>query len=404
MGIFFVPRGVQMQSNTWGGDTGCVHDTVNSLVRASFYDWLVPAGWVKLISGALAWLVLLLACWSHRERIRAAFTLSVVTILVAALCIATRQLGDVKYPETRAALYLLPLTVLIIGTVAARSRVRWVQWFLWATLVAASGVGLQGANLSHTLTWRECADIPSTLLALRDVHRQSGQDVMLAISGSKWTVWYYAEHLLGLHPEPSQKDLPHLRTYGWLTAYQWRILRDYYGLSPENPLVPGTTHVLLNLRDHDDARLETMPLPGGLKQLRFYPASDTRLDALTRPRHQGAIRHPDGRSYRGEFRRGIADGQGTALLPNGEEYVGGFKDGRFHGQGSYTWPDGRKYVGEFREGALTGQGTATWPDGRKYVGGFRDGQPDGLGRITYADGRVEAGLWKQGRFAGKSQP
>jgi hypothetical protein len=407
LGIFYIGRVRVIRAADelyFGGTTGFVHDTIGSIVRASFYDWAVPDRVVQLISGMLVLVALSLAYWSYRRRIRAAFGLSMLGMVVAALSIAARMLGDVRYPIERTALYLVPVIILTIGAVAAWSRPRWVRLVLWGVLLAWSGVGLQGANLSHTLTWRECADIPAALLALRDVHQQSGRDVMLAISGSKWTVWYYAEHLLGLRPDPSRGDLPHLRTYGWLTAYQWRILRGYYGLPPDNPLIPGTTHVLLNLLDPDDARLETMPAVGGLKPLGFYPASNTRLEALTNPRYEGSITHPDGRRYVGEFRRGVANGQGTALLPDGEKYVGEFKDAKFHGRGSYTWPDGRKYVGEFRDGALTGQGTATWPDGGTYVGGFRDGQPDGLGKMIYADGRVEDGLWNRGRFVGKPPP
>jgi hypothetical protein len=314
-------------------------------------------------------------------------------------------------------------------------------------LLAFTGIGLQGANLSHTLTWRENADIPSVLLALQKAHQQTGQDVTLAFgAGMKWTIWYYAEHLLGLHHEPIDRDWAYLKILDWFAAYEWRVTQTYLRLPSDNLLMPGTTHLLLDLLDRDDEHLLATPPPGGLMKLRFYPASDTMLLMLTTPQHQGAVTYPeggnyvgefkhcllngqgaetwpDGRRYIGEFKDGKMSGQGTATWPDGSKYVGGFKDGKMNGQGADTWPDGWTYVGEFKDGAPNGQGTATWPDGRKYVGEHKDGLPngqgtytwpngrkyegesregqmDGVGKMTYPDGRVDDGLWKQGQFAG----
>jgi hypothetical protein len=363
---------------------------------------------------------LVLAYWSHREHIRAAFTLSVLGALVAVLCTAAHELRGVKYPVERAALYLVPLVSLVIGIVAARSRLRWLRLLLWGVVLAFTGVGLQGANLSHTLTWRENADIPSVLLALQKVHQQTGQDVLLAMSdGTKWPVWYYAEHLLGLHLRPSP-DQSYVRTYDWWRLYEWRALQAYFSFPPEHPLCPNTTHLLL---DRGDASLLSTQLAGGLTPLEFYPDSDVRLYKPSVLEHRGTLIFPDRRTYVGEFVDGDPNGEGTATWPDGQKYVGGFKDGLPNGQGSVTFPSGRKYVGEHKDGAPNGQGTATWPDGRKYMGGFkgglpngqgtytwpdgrkyvgesRDGQIDGVGKMTYPNGRVDDGLWKHGQFAG----
>ena len=428
LGVFYVHRILVTRSQNllyFGGDIGFVHDTAGSLMRASFYDWSVSAGLVTFVSGGLALLVLVLAYWSHREHIRAAFTLSVLGILVAALCVAVHRLWGVKYPEERAALYLVPLVILAVGVVAALSRLRWLRLCLWGLLLAFTGVGLQGANLSHTLTWRACADLPSVLLALREVHQQTGQDVTLAFgTGMRWTIWYYAEHLLGLHHEPIDSEWAYLKILDWFGVYEWRPLQTHFRLPPDNLLMPGTTHLLLNLLDRDDEHLLATPPPGGFMKLRFYPASDTMLLMLATPQHQGAVTYPkagnyvgefkhglrngrgtftwpDGRKYVGEFKDDAANGQGTCTWPDGQKYVGGFKDGKMTGQGAETWPDGRTYVGEFKDGAANGQGTATWLDGRKYVGGFKDGAANGQGTFTWPDGRKYVGEFKDGATNGQ---
>ncbi|HUI06911.1 MAG TPA: MORN repeat-containing protein [Verrucomicrobiae bacterium] len=333
-------------------------------------------------------------------------------------------LGE-RDPLCRYMLYLFPMAVVCLGLLATRPRRKLPRLAGWSALVLVSLSGLRGINLTHAQAWRECADVPSVLSALRQVHEQTGGDVMLATSSSKWTVWYYAEHLLGLklHPWPSEVDLSFLRSYDWLTVYEWKISQTNFHLPPDNPLLPGTTHVLLSMLNRDDQCLLATPPPGGLAQLHFYPASDTTLEMLIAPQHAGAVTFPDGRKYVGEFRRGAANGQGTVVWPNGQKYIGEFRDGtadgqgtarwadgrvqvgRFRndkaqGQGTCTWPDGRKYMGEFKDGMFHGQGTFTWPDGQTYVGEFREGQFDGTGKLTYPDGRVEDGLWKQGQFQG----
>jgi len=56
----------------------------------------------------------------------------------------------------------------------------------------------------------------------------------------------------------------------------------------------------------------------------------------------GEVTYPDGSKYVGEFKDGLANGQGTLTSANGEKYVGEFKDGKRLGQGSYA----SKYGGD----------------------------------------------------------
>ena len=40
-------------------------------------------------------------------------------------------------------------------------------------------------------------------------------------------------------------------------------------------------------------------------------------------------------------------------------------------KGTWTWKDGRTYVGDFKNGMKEGEGVMNFPDGRTYTGGFR---------------------------------
>jgi len=99
LGVFYVPRVLVTPSQNlflYGGNIGFVHDTVGSLVRSSFYDRPIPSELGQLVAGALALFVLLLACWSYRQRFHAAFILSVLSVLVAVLCTVANKLWGIR--------------------------------------------------------------------------------------------------------------------------------------------------------------------------------------------------------------------------------------------------------------------------------------------------------------------
>ncbi len=287
--IFYVRRVLVTRAENqlfFGGDIGFVHDTVSSLVRASFYDLSVPDGLVRWAAVVVVLLVLALAYWSHREPIRAGFHLALLGISAALVYVGVHELLNVKYPVERAALYLVPLVILNISVVGAWSRFRQIRLCLWRMLFILIATGLQGVNLGHTLTCRTSADIPAALLAFRDIHQKTGQHLEVATSDDiKWSVWYYAEHLLGLDPKPRTARNPYLRNYDWLTVYEWKAQQAYFKLPLETPLLPGTAYVFL---DRNDERLLATHLAGGLVALEFYPNSDMRLSKLAKP---GTPRH-----------------------------------------------------------------------------------------------------------------
>jgi hypothetical protein len=404
LGAFYLPRVLATARGGtlfWGGDRGFVHDTVGSLVRTTLYDVAAPGWLIELISVVIAVLVIFLMYRSYRESINGALLLSSMTVLIAGFCVAAHMFSHLKYPIERCALFLIPLFVLDIGLVAAWSRLRWLRFSMWGALAIVTGIGLSGFNLTHTQTSRMNADIASVLLDLQEIHNRTGQGIQIAFSdGSKWTTWYYAEHLLGLHHPATKPGLDYLRTYEWLTVYEWRGCQIYLVEAPHYWLLPGTTHALL---DEDDARLLAQFPVGNVAELKFYPKSRMRLFALSALGYQGTVRFADGSKYVGAFKDGQPNGSGTLIDPSGNKYVGGFVNGHSNGRGTATWPDGGTYVGQFKDDLPSGQGALTQPDGRQYVGQFRDGKMDGQGKMNYPGGKVEEGLWRDGIFVGMAR-
>ncbi len=51
--------------------------------------------------------------------------------------------------------------------------------------------------------------------------------------------------------------------------------------------------------------------------------------------------------YKGEWKGGKPNGQGTYIFANGDRYEGRYKDGKKHGQGIYIYPNGNRVEGEW---------------------------------------------------------
>ena len=77
----------------------------------------------------------------------------------------------------------------------------------------------------------------------------------------------------------------------------------------------------------------------------------------------------------------------------------------YTGKGTLTYPEKFEYVGEFKEGLAHGQGTIISLDStniiNKYVGEYRYGKKNGQGTLTYTDGTIKKGLWENGKFIGE---
>jgi hypothetical protein len=85
-------------------------------------------------------------------------------------------------------------------------------------------------------------------------------------------------------------------------------------------------------------------------------------------RAEGQGRYFDitGISYKGEWKNGMMEGQGTLTLPSGDEYVGQMRAGKANGAGRYVDVTGEIFEGRFVDGQREGPGTTTLPNGSSY--------------------------------------
>ena len=93
------------------------------------------------------------------------------------------------------------------------------------------------------------------------------------------------------------------------------------------------------------------------------------------------------------------------LVPESQgSYEGGCKKGLANGQGTAIGED--RYQGEFRKGLPDGMGTYYWSNGAVYYGQWSKGRRNGSGVYTFrVDGRdsILTGVWKNDIFVGKAK-
>jgi hypothetical protein len=82
--------------------------------------------------------------------------------------------------------------------------------------------------------------------------------------------------------------------------------------------------------------------------------------------------------YAGECKKGLANGQGTAI--GADSYSGSWKNGYPDGKGKYIWRNGNWFDGFFKKGACNGEGTL-------YVA-----------KTDSSDGKEVKGLWENGEY------
>ena len=145
----------------------------------------------------------------------------------------------------------------------------------------------------------------------------------------------------------------------------------------------------------DPERIETVP------EAKPDPPRRTALGALLpRPAPRNAGRGEDAPEYRGQKRKGVAEGEGEWRSPDGHRYIGAFRNGKFHGRGIYFWPDGERYEGDFHNGKFHGDAVWSMANGDRYTGEVRDGKLHGKGVYRSSGGEHYEGDFRDGKYYG----
>ena len=112
----------------------------------------------------------------------------------------------------------------------------------------------------------------------------------------------------------------------------------------------------------------------------------------------GAFVKPNEFSYKGEFKKGKRDGDGTLVVLNkrfyGDTYTGSFKTNLMHGYGTYKFRNGDVYIGLFNNGKRSGLGTLIYKNGDKYDGEFDNDKRHGKGILYLSNGLKYQGAWE----------
>ena len=86
------------------------------------------------------------------------------------------------------------------------------------------------------------------------------------------------------------------------------------------------------------------------------------LDTL--PHGKGIFIYKNGDEYKGEFKKGMKDGNGYYKNKEGE-YDGFWKNNKKDGHGKYTFKNGDLFMGEFKDDMFNGQGILLYSNGNK---------------------------------------
>lgn len=117
------------------------------------------------------------------------------------------------------------------------------------------------------------------------------------------------------------------------------------------------------------------------------------------PHGAGTMFFADGTKKEGEWVEG--EYMGNAFREMGIE--GCIKGDCNNGFGTYIYEDGvAKYTGEFKDGLAEGQGTCAYSSGERYEGNWTDGSFNGFGTLFMLDGTKAVGSWINGTYDNKS--
>ena len=108
-----------------------------------------------------------------------------------------------------------------------------------------------------------------------------------------------------------------------------------------------------------------------------------------------------GRSYQGEFARGLRHGRGKYATGFGDLYEGEFQGDAYHGKGAMAYANGDRFTGEWARGRREGEGTQVYANGDTYAGHWSRNAYHGEGTLTYVKSKGSySGTWYFGAKQG----
>ena len=278
LGIFYLPRVLILNLHHcfYAGESGgMIRSTIYSLVKLHFYLRPPPDNVIFLLT-LIVWgssVLIAVALVFRRARLatepasEAGLYFSLMLAIMAVFHILLFQVTGTLFPVGRAALCFFPLYVLqVICLGAAPNRLSRLTAPL--ILLASIAIGLSGANWQRTQVYNCSAQHPAVIDEIARIHEETGRPVVLGVTDRlKYTLWWYAEHRLGLAPRPNPENIHDglMRRFDWLTIYTLHY-GEYRLFSAE------TSHVLLDLDE-----MTTNEVPEKLESLQDYPIAHVRL-------------------------------------------------------------------------------------------------------------------------------
>lgn len=102
-----------------------------------------------------------------------------------------------------------------------------------------------------------------------------------------------------------------------------------------------------------------------------------------------------GDKFKGQYVKGLKNGQGVQRFPNGSFIEGTWRDDRLlNGKATYAHSNS-VYTGAFQDNRKHGQGSMISPEG-SYSGNWINDEKNGRGTMRYSNEDRYEGEWKKG--------
>ncbi len=134
------------------------------------------------------------------------------------------------------------------------------------------------------------------------------------------------------------------------------------------------------------------------KGVYYFRNSDTYDGTFINGKYGYGVFKTKSSTYSGPFENDLYSGWGALIFTDGSEYRGNFKAGKKNGDGTFiTKVRGLTYTtysGNFVDDSMSGKGTMRYKDNSKYIGNWKDNLKHGYGTLYLPNGEIDKdGLW-----------